>query len=51
MADQALDELERFAAGPPFADRVHSGSLGHSARVSEPLRTRSSRAVEKPVPH
>ncbi|MFF2008207.1 hydroxyacid dehydrogenase [Streptomyces sp. NPDC058195] len=31
MADQALDELERFAAGLPFADPVHSGSLSHSA--------------------
>ncbi|MFF8692742.1 hydroxyacid dehydrogenase [Streptomyces sp. NPDC015144] len=31
MADQALDELERFAAGLPFADPVHSGSLGRSA--------------------
>ncbi|MGW2844375.1 hydroxyacid dehydrogenase [Streptomyces sp. NPDC001274] len=31
MADQALDELERFTAGLPFADPVHSGSLGRSA--------------------
>ncbi|WP_093799510.1 hydroxyacid dehydrogenase [Streptomyces sp. Wb2n-11] len=31
MADQALDELERYAAGRPFADPVHPASLGHSA--------------------
>ncbi|MFI6058846.1 hydroxyacid dehydrogenase [Streptomyces sp. NPDC051286] len=31
MADQALDEMERFASGLPFADPVHAGSLRHSA--------------------
>ncbi|MFB6782404.1 hydroxyacid dehydrogenase [Streptomyces sp. NPDC056352] len=31
MADQALDEMERFASGLPFADPVHAGSLQHSA--------------------
>lgn len=31
MADRALDEVERFAAGLPFADPVHPGALKHSA--------------------
>ncbi|MCX5385101.1 hydroxyacid dehydrogenase [Streptomyces sp. NBC_00083] len=31
MADQALDEVERFAAGLPFADPVHPAALHHSA--------------------
>ncbi|WP_455352469.1 hydroxyacid dehydrogenase [Streptomyces sp. SYSU K217416] len=31
MADRALDEVERFAAGRPFADRVHPAALSHSA--------------------
>ncbi|MEV4330270.1 hydroxyacid dehydrogenase [Streptomyces sp. NPDC049597] len=31
MADQALDEVERFARGLPFADPVLPGTLGHSA--------------------
>ncbi|WP_434595175.1 hydroxyacid dehydrogenase [Streptomyces sp. A5-4] len=31
MADQSLDELERYAAGLPFADPVHPGALTHSA--------------------
>lgn len=31
MADQALDELERFAAGRPFADPVHGDALSRSA--------------------
>jgi phosphoglycerate dehydrogenase-like enzyme len=31
MADLALDEMERFASGRPFADPVHAGSLQHSA--------------------
>ncbi|MFF1835264.1 hydroxyacid dehydrogenase [Streptomyces sp. NPDC058231] len=31
MADHALDELERFAAGLPFADPVHAGSLRRQA--------------------
>lgn len=31
MADQALDELERFARGRPFADPVHGDALSHSA--------------------
>ncbi|MFJ1620198.1 hydroxyacid dehydrogenase [Streptomyces sp. NPDC088190] len=31
MADQALDELERFAAGLPFADPVFAGALTRSA--------------------
>ncbi|MFB7223406.1 hydroxyacid dehydrogenase [Streptomyces sp. NPDC002596] len=31
MADRALDEMERFASGLPFADPVHAGSLQHSA--------------------
>ncbi|MER5280082.1 hydroxyacid dehydrogenase [Streptomyces sp. NPDC002809] len=31
MADQALDELERFAAGLPFADPVHGEGLSRSA--------------------
>ncbi|MFD9794795.1 hydroxyacid dehydrogenase [Streptomyces sp. NPDC059070] len=31
MADLALDEVERFAAGRPFADPVHPAALGHSA--------------------
>ncbi|MFE9536317.1 hydroxyacid dehydrogenase [Streptomyces sp. NPDC006691] len=31
MADQALDELERFTTGVPFADPVHPLSLGRSA--------------------
>ncbi|PKV87340.1 hydroxyacid dehydrogenase [Streptomyces sp. TLI_146] len=31
MADLALDEVERFAAGEPFADPVHAAALGHSA--------------------
>jgi phosphoglycerate dehydrogenase-like enzyme len=31
MADQALDEMERFVSGLPFADPVHAGSLRHSA--------------------
>ncbi|MEV0489299.1 hydroxyacid dehydrogenase [Streptomyces atratus] len=31
MADHALDEMERFASGLPFADPVHAGSLQHSA--------------------
>ncbi|MFD9487850.1 hydroxyacid dehydrogenase [Streptomyces sp. NPDC059991] len=31
MADLALDEVERFAAGTPFADPVHAASLRHSA--------------------
>ncbi|GAA0605546.1 hydroxyacid dehydrogenase [Streptomyces crystallinus] len=31
MADLALDEVERFAAGKPFADPVRAASLPHSA--------------------
>lgn len=31
MADRALDELERFAAGMPFADAVRAGGLARSA--------------------
>lgn len=31
MADQALDELERFASGRPFADPVHGDALSRSA--------------------
>ncbi len=31
MADQALDELERYAQGLPFADPVRPESLRHSA--------------------
>ncbi|WP_406453794.1 hydroxyacid dehydrogenase [Streptomyces sp. NBC_00876] len=31
MADQALDELERFAAGRPFADPVYGEGLSRSA--------------------
>ncbi|NWF26146.1 hydroxyacid dehydrogenase [Streptomyces sp. PKU-EA00015] len=31
MADQALDEVERFARGLPFADPVHPGALERSA--------------------
>ncbi|MGW6206605.1 hydroxyacid dehydrogenase [Streptomyces sp. NPDC055089] len=31
MADQALDELERFTAGLPFADPVHGDALSRSA--------------------
>ncbi|MFG3134887.1 hydroxyacid dehydrogenase [Streptomyces sp. NPDC048211] len=31
MADQALDELERFASGLPFADPVHGDTLSRSA--------------------
>lgn len=31
MADQALDEVERYAKGLPFEDPVHPSSLGHSA--------------------
>lgn len=31
MADQSLDELERFARGLPFADPVTPGALRHSA--------------------
>ncbi|MFG2403430.1 hydroxyacid dehydrogenase [Streptomyces brevispora] len=31
MADQALDELERFASGRPFADPVHGETLSRSA--------------------
>ncbi|UQA97926.1 hydroxyacid dehydrogenase [Streptomyces halobius] len=31
LADRALDEVARFAAGLPFADPVHPGSQGHSA--------------------
>ncbi|MCM2412279.1 hydroxyacid dehydrogenase [Streptomyces sp. RKAG290] len=31
MADQALDELERFASGLPFADPVHGDALSRSA--------------------
>ncbi|MER6115013.1 hydroxyacid dehydrogenase [Streptomyces sp. NPDC001743] len=31
MADHALDELERFASGRPFADPVHGGALSRSA--------------------
>ncbi|MEU4351976.1 hydroxyacid dehydrogenase [Streptomyces sp. NPDC023838] len=31
MADLALDEVERFAAGAPFADPVHAAALRHSA--------------------
>ncbi|MEV6394154.1 hydroxyacid dehydrogenase [Streptomyces sp. NPDC051907] len=31
MADRALDELERYAAGLPFADPVLPGTLHHSA--------------------
>ncbi|MFI2370642.1 hydroxyacid dehydrogenase [Streptomyces sp. NPDC018833] len=31
MADQALDEVARFASGLPFADPVHPAALGHSA--------------------
>ncbi|MGR8008861.1 hydroxyacid dehydrogenase [Streptomyces hypolithicus] len=31
MADQCLDELERYAAGLPFADPVHPTALHHSA--------------------
>lgn len=31
MADHALDELERFASGRPFADPVHGDALSRSA--------------------
>ncbi|MEV0092135.1 hydroxyacid dehydrogenase [Streptomyces sp. NPDC050738] len=31
MTDQALDELERYASGRPFADPVHPSALSHSA--------------------
>ncbi|MBT2507113.1 hydroxyacid dehydrogenase [Streptomyces sp. ISL-98] len=31
MADRSLDELERYAAGLPFADPVHPAALDHSA--------------------
>lgn len=31
MADQALDELERFASGRPFADPVYGDALSRSA--------------------
>ncbi|MET7616507.1 hydroxyacid dehydrogenase [Streptomyces sp. NPDC005408] len=31
LTDLSLDELERFAAGLPFADPVHSAALNHSA--------------------
>ncbi|MFF8842447.1 hydroxyacid dehydrogenase [Streptomyces sp. NPDC015127] len=31
MADQALDEVERFTKGLPFADPVHPGTLERSA--------------------
>lgn len=31
MADHALDEIERYAGGLPFADPVHPAELGHSA--------------------
>ncbi|GAA1356685.1 hydroxyacid dehydrogenase [Streptomyces beijiangensis] len=31
MTDQALDELERYASGQPFADPVHPSALSHSA--------------------
>ncbi|HET6858160.1 MAG TPA: hydroxyacid dehydrogenase [Streptomyces sp.] len=31
MADQSLDELERYASGLPFAYAVHPSELGHSA--------------------
>ncbi|MFC4606520.1 hydroxyacid dehydrogenase [Streptomyces maoxianensis] len=31
MADQALDELERYTQGLPFADPVRPGALNHSA--------------------
>ncbi|MET4924637.1 hydroxyacid dehydrogenase [Streptomyces sp. PSRA5] len=31
MADQALDEVERYAKGLPFADPVHPSALPHSA--------------------
>ncbi|MFD5101387.1 hydroxyacid dehydrogenase [Streptomyces albidochromogenes] len=31
MADQSLDELERYAAGRPFADPVRPSALHHSA--------------------
>lgn len=31
MADRALDEVERFAAGVPFADPVLPATLRHSA--------------------
>ncbi|MDX3852187.1 hydroxyacid dehydrogenase [Streptomyces sp. AK02-01A] len=31
MADQALDEVERYARGLPFADPVHPAALDHSA--------------------
>nr|WSW67300.1 hydroxyacid dehydrogenase [Streptomyces sp. NBC_00995] len=31
MADHALDELERFASGRPFADPVHADALSRSA--------------------
>ncbi|MDQ1008923.1 phosphoglycerate dehydrogenase-like enzyme [Streptomyces sp. V4I23] len=31
MTDQALDEVERFARGMPFADPVHPGTLERSA--------------------
>ncbi|WP_405404997.1 hydroxyacid dehydrogenase [Streptomyces sp. NBC_01104] len=31
MADHALDELERFATGRPFADPVHGDALSRSA--------------------
>jgi phosphoglycerate dehydrogenase-like enzyme len=31
LADQALDEVERFAAGLPFADPMLPEALDHSA--------------------
>jgi phosphoglycerate dehydrogenase-like enzyme len=31
MTDRALDEVERFARGLPFADPVHPGALERSA--------------------
>ncbi|MEU3187294.1 hydroxyacid dehydrogenase [Streptomyces sp. NPDC006923] len=31
MADQALDEVERYTRGLPFADPVHPAALDHSA--------------------
>ena len=31
LADRALDELERYARGLPFADPVRPADLGHSA--------------------
>ncbi|MGW7412906.1 hydroxyacid dehydrogenase [Streptomyces sp. NPDC054863] len=31
MADHALGELERYAAGAPFSEPVHRDALGHSA--------------------